>query len=374
MYNRKIKKEIEYDLFKGKAIVVLGARQVGKTTLIEQLIKSNIDDCLIFNGDDSDTNTIFANPTHVKLANFIGNKNIVIIDEAQRITDIGIVAKLFVDNLKKVQLILSGSSSLELANSINEPLTGRIFEYKLFPFSLQELIKEKGLLDETRNLNHRLIYGSYPEVVTSPGNETRILKHITNSYLYKDLLSYEKIKKPTVLAKLVRALALQLGSEVKYQEIAQLIGIDKGTVEKYIDLLEKAFVLFKLNAFSRNVRNEIKKGKKIYFCDNGIRNAVIGNFTPVELRQDTGALWENYVISERFKYNNYRNFYGESYFWRTVQQQEIDYIEEVDGKLTAFEIKWNPNKKVRFPKTFLNSYDVDKTVVISPGNYYEYLT
>jgi predicted AAA+ superfamily ATPase len=262
---------------------------------------------------------------------------------------------------------------LELANEINEPLTGRKHEYRIFPLSMQEMVAHADLLTEIRNLNHRLVYGYYPEVVTSPGQEKRVLSSVAGSYLYKDLLSYDKIKKPSLLDKLIRALALQVGSEVSFNEVAQLIGVDKGTVERYIDLLEKAFVIFRLDAFSRNVRNEIKKTKKVYFYDNGILNAVLGNYTPVELRKDIGALWENFIISERQKYNHDRGFYGKSYFWRTTQQQEIDYIEEVDGAIDAFEIKWNPLKKVRFSKTFLNAYEVRSAQVITPENYYEHL-
>ncbi len=373
MIERIIQKDIERDFFLGKAVVVLGARQVGKTTLIDSITKSRIDDCIFFNGDEADTHVIFSNPTAVKIRNFIGDKKIVIIDEAQRINDIGIVVKLMVDQIKDIQVIVSGSSSLELANKINEPLTGRVFEYELFPISLGEMVNHCDLLEETRNLHHRLVYGYYPEVVNSLGKEKRLLSNISGSYLYKDLLTYEKIKKPKVLDKLVRALSLQIGSEVSYNELSQIVGIDKETVEKYIDLLEKAFVVFKVDAFSRNVRNEIKKSKKIYFYDNGIRNAVIGNFTQVDLRNDIGALWENFFVSERKKYNAYRGFYGSTYFWRTKQQQEIDLVEEVDGKLTAIEIKWNQNKKVKFPKTFLEAYDVDKTIIVTPDNYYEYL-
>ncbi len=374
MINRVCIKNMNSDLFKGKAIIILGARQVGKTTLINEFLKNKIGDCIFFNGDDADTHAILHKPTAVKLKNFIGNKSIIIIDEAQRIKDIGIVSKLIIDQIPNTQLIVTGSSSLELANETNEPLTGRKFEYQLFPLSTEEMISHHGLLEEIRHLNHRLIYGNYPEVITSHGKEKRILKLIAGSYLYKDLFAYEKIKKPAILEKLIRALSLQVGSEVSYNELSKLIGIDKETVEKYINLLEKAFVIFKLEAFSRNVRNEIKKGRKIYFYDNGIRNAVIGNFTPIELRTDIGALWENYFISERIKHNSYNEFYGKSYFWRTTQQQEVDYIEEVDGYIKAFEIKWNKNRNVRFPKTFTQAYNIKETVVVTPENYFEYLS
>lgn len=373
MIERKIEIAFRADLFKGKVLIVLGARQVGKTTFVESLLKDNKEETLFFNGDDADVRMLFNSPTKIRLENFIGNKKIVVVDEAQRIKDIGIVAKIIVDQIKTVQLIVSGSSSLELANEINEPLTGRRFDYFLYPLSVSELIDYNGLLDETRNLNHRLVYGTYPEVVVKKGEEKRLLSHIAGSYLYKDLLIYDKIKKPSVLDKLLRALALQIGSEVSYNELSKLLGIDKETVERYIDLLEKAFVIFKLDAFSRNVRNEIKKGKKVYFYDNGIRNAVLGNYTPIDLRTDVGALWENFVISERQKFNKLRGFYGKSYFWRTTQQQEVDYIEEMDGEILAMEIKWNAKRKVKFPKTFLNAYKVSDTMVLTPDNYYEFL-
>ncbi len=373
MISREVLDNLRSYMFTGKALVLLGARQVGKTTLIKLLLENRPEKIITFIGDDADTRSILEDPTAIKLQNFIGDNTIVVIDEAQRIKNIGITAKIIIDQLPQVQLIISGSSSLELANEINEPLTGRRFDYQIFPLSTNELINQFGLLDELRNLNHRLVYGSYPEVVTSKGKEQSLLSHIAGSYLYKDLLAYEKIKKPGILDKLVRALALQIGNEVSYNEISQLIGIDKETVEKYIDLLEKAFVIFKLDAFSRNVRNEIKKGKKVYFYDNGIRNAIIGNYSPAELRSDVGALWENFVISERQKYNARRNFYGSCYFWRTTQQQKIDYVEEIDGKLHAFEAKWNPLKKVRFPKTFMDAYDIAETKVITPDNYYEFL-
>jgi len=280
---------------------------------------------------------------------------------------------MFTDQLPNVQIIATGSSSLELANRINEPLTGRKFEYMLDPLMFSEMVDHHGLLEETRLLKHRLVFGYYPEIVTKPGEEIRLLKSLAGSYLYKDVLSYEKIKKPVILDKLVRALALQVGSEVSFNELSQMVGIDKETVEVYIDLLEKSFVVFRLDAFSRNVRNEIKKGKKIYFYDNGIRNALIGHFAPVENRQDIGILWENYIISERVKYNHHRDFYGKSYFWRTAQQQEIDYLEETDGSIQAYEFKWNPRKKAKFPTTFLNAYNIKNGLAVSPENITEFL-
>lgn len=350
-----------------KTVVILGARQVGKTTLIQQLnLKKS--DTLILNGDEPDVRELLTNINSSRLKNILGDKKNIIIDEAQLIPEIGLTMKLISDQLKDVQLYVSGSSSIELANKINEPLTGRKLEYHLFPVSFAEMVKHHGLLEEKRQLPHRLVFGCYPEIITSPGNEVLLLKNIAGSYLFKDILSFGDIKKPVVLEKLLKALALQIGSEVSYNELSQLIGADKETIERYIDLLEKAFIVFRLNALNRNVRNEIKKGKKIYFIDNGIRNAVIGNFLLWETRTDKGALWENYIVSERIKYLNYNGFYGNYYFWRTTQQQEIDFIEDQDGILNAYEFKLSNTKKNKLSSSFQNAYTVNQYHTISPSN------
>ncbi len=303
-----------------------------------------------------------------------GESELLFIDEAQRIPDIGITIKLAVDQIDGLQVIATGSSAFELNASLAEPLTGRKFEFHLLPLSFAELVRENGLMEEKRLIEHRLVYGSYPEIVTSPGQEQELIRLLAESYLYKDLLTLEQVKKPVLLEKILRAVALQIGSEVSMHEIAQLVGAGSQTVERYIDLLEKAFVLFRLPALSRNVRNEIKKGKKIYFYDNGIRNAVIGNFMPLSSRTDAGALWENYLISERQKFLNNRLICTKCYFWRTTQQQEIDYIEERDQKIYAYEFKWNPEKgRRKFPKTFLKNYENVTTAVITPDNMEEFL-
>jgi predicted AAA+ superfamily ATPase len=235
------------------------------------------------------------------------------------------------------------------------------------------MVIHHGLLNEKRLLKTRLVYGYYPEIVTSPGNEITLLKNLAGSYLFKDILSFGKIQKPIILDKLIKALALQIGSKVSYHELGQTVGADKDTVEKYIDLLEKAFIIFRLNAFSRNVRNEIKKSKKIYFYDVGIRNALIGNFQSFEIRTDKGELWENFIISERIKKLHYAGFYGSYYFWRTTQQQEIDFIEEENGKFSAYEFKLNPKKKIKIPATFIKNYEVEKAETINPENIEELL-
>jgi len=372
MIERSLKQLIEANLNTGKAIIILGARQTGKTTLLKQLFSNN-EGVIWLNGDEPDTIALFDNPSSTLLDKSFAGHSIVVIDEAQRIQNIGLKLKLITDQITTLQVIATGSSAFELSNKINEPLTGRKWEFNLYPFSFDELVKHNGLLNEKRLLTHRLIYGCYPEVVVTPGNEKQLLKQLSDSYLFKDILMWEQIKKPEKLINLLRAIALQLGSEVSYNELGNLIGLDNQTTEKYIRLLEKTFVIFKLPAFSRNLRKELKRGRKIYFYDNGIRNALIANFSLPELRSDIGALWENYLISERIKYLQYNNVWANSYFWRTQDQQEIDYIEERDGVLYAWEFKWNTNKRVKLSKTFMETYPNHQFSVINPGNYEDFL-
>lgn len=372
MIKRHLESEIEKDFFKGKAIILLGARQVGKTTLMKEICK-NKDEVLWLDADDPDTQLLFENPTSTRLRTIIGSHKILVVDEAQRIKDIGIKLKLISDQIKDVQLVATGSSSFELANQINEPLTGRKWEYQLYPISYSEMVSHHGLLEEMRMVPHRMVYGYYPEVVTNTGNEKRVLREIYNSYLYKDILKFDQIKKPEKVTKLLQALAFQIGNEVSYHELSKTVGIDNQTVEKYIDILEKAYIIFRLTAFSRNARKEIVKGRKIYFVDNGIRNAVIANFKLPELRQDIGALWENYLVSERFKFLKYNDIWANSYFWRTYDQQEIDYLEERDGKLFAYEFKWSSKQKARLPKTFSNAYPDNHFKVINQENFEEFI-
>ena len=371
MINRFLQVKIEQRLFKGKAILIFGPRQSGKSTLVESILIEK--DHMYLNGDDADVREILTNTTAAKLRLVVGNKKILFIDEAQRVENIGLTLKLFTDQIRDVQVIVTGSSAFELSSQVNEPLTGRKYEFMLYPLSFAEMVKENGLIHEKRLLEHRLIYGSYPEIVTKTGEEEELLKLLAGSYLYKDLLMLEQIKKPLLLEKLLKALALQVGGEISYQEIGQTIGSDSKTVDKYIDLLEKTFVVFRLPALNRNVRNEIKKGKKVYFYDNGIRNAIINNFRPVQSRTDVGALWENYIISERMKFLHYNGTDVSSYFWRTTQQQEIDLIEDHGGELEAYEFKWNKKEKRRFPQTFTDNYAGSKTLIVSPDNVEEIL-
>ena len=361
-------------LFKGKALIVYGPRQVGKTTFVELLLAQELQKTLRLNGDDADTRELLGNPNVNMLQALIGDHKILFIDEAQRISNVGLLIKIVTDRIKGVQVIATGSSSFELASHINEPLTGRKYEMLLLPFAFQELVTNADFLTESRQTEQRLIFGAYPEIIINPTDAMEHLKLLAESYLYKDLFTLDRINKPQLLQKIVKALALQVGSEVSVTEIGRLVGADNKTIEKYISLLEMAFVVFTLPALSRNVRNEIKKGRKIYFYDNGILNAVTGNFMPLQNRNDVGALWENYLVSERIKWQYFQRSQFANYFWRTTQQQEIDFIEETPEGLNAFEFKWNNKAQARFPTTFLNAYPNVKTRVINPNNKHEFLS
>jgi predicted AAA+ superfamily ATPase len=369
MITRVLEEKITGDLFKGKAIILFGPRQSGKTTLIEKVAKNAGVSFLLRNGDEPDTRELFENATSTSLKAIIGDNRLLIIDEAQRIRNIGLTIKLITDNIPDVQVLATGSSAFELAESIHEPLTGRKYEHFLFPISYEEMSVHAGDQEERRLLEHRLIYGYYPDIINHPGQERRHLTLLSDSYLYKDLFAYEGIKKPSLLQKLLKALALQLGNEVSYNELSRLIGADKETVERYIDLLVKAFVIFTLPGFSRNLRTEIRKSRKIYFLDNGIRNAILSNYTPIGLRTDSGALWENFLLSERRKLNSYQDYYGGIYFWRTTQQQEIDYLEEQDNIMNAYEFKWGQGKQKQVPLTFSRAYPHSSFQSINPENF-----
>ncbi|MBO4774163.1 MAG: ATP-binding protein [Bacteroidales bacterium] len=372
MIERLLYKSIEDKLFKGKIIVLLGARQVGKTTLLKQMLQKQ-EHVLWLNGDEMQVQNLFDNASADRLlSEFNGNK-IVILDEAQRIRNIGLRLKLVADSDSDIQIIATGSSAFELANKVNEPLTGRKWEYQLFPLSFGEMAAHHGKMKEMRMLPHRIIYGYYPEVVMNDGDEMETLKPLTDAYLYKDILSWENIKHPDKLHTLLRALAYQIGSQVSLNELGQMCSMDSKTVERYITLLEQCYIIFRLPSYSRNLRNELKTSRKIYFYDNGIRNALIADFNAPEIRQDVGALWENFVISERMKSNGYYRRWVNRYFWRTKQQQEIDYLEEGGGKLHAYEIKWNPKAKTSFTKTFSDAYPQADFQVVTPENIADFL-
>ena len=373
MIERILSKKISALLDGRKAITIMGARQVGKSTLLQMMLGER-KDVMWLNGDEPDIVEILGNMTSPRLKAMIGNNTIIVIDEAQRIPDIGLRLKLITDQIPDVQVIATGSSSFDLSNKLNEPLTGRKREFKMYPLTFNEMVSSTNLLEETRMLPHRMVYGYYPEVVCNPGEERIILKELADSYLYKDILSMDGILKPEKLVKLLKALAYQIGSQVSYNEVGMLVGLDSKTVEKYITILEKSYIIFRLTSLARNIRNELKSSRKIFFWDLGIRNAVIGNLTQIENRQDAGALWENFVIAERMKMLAYNGSFSQTYFWRTKQKQEIDYLEEEDGKIKAFDFKWNPNKAAaKCPDSFLKAYQNPEFKVITPRNVDEFL-
>ncbi len=372
MIRRSLEIKIKEKIGSNKAIIILGSRQTGKTTLLKSMF-SKLNKPLWIDAEEARSQSLFRERSVQRFSSVFAPYNTIVIDEAQAISDIGIKLKLIIDNLPGKQIIATGSSAFELANKVNEPLTGRKWEYYLFPLSFQEMVNENGLWAEKANLDKRLIFGMYPEVVTSVGREKEILQQLANSFLYKDILMWENIKKPEKIIQLLQALALQIGQQVSFNELSQLLNLKSETVEKYIRLLEQTFVIFRLGSFKRNIRNELKKSKKIYFYDNGIRNALIANFSMPDVRQDIGALWENFMISERIKYNHYNNVWANSWFWRTKSQQEIDYLEEMDGKLYAFEFKWNAKKKVNPPLSFQKAYPEFEFQVVNPENFEEFI-
>lgn len=374
MIKRRLEQLITPRLFKGKAIVLTGPRQVGKTTLLRMMMAETDEKTLFWNCDEPDIRQKLSNPTSTQLQADTAQADLVLIDEAQRVQNIGITLKLLIDNFPEKQIIVTGSSALQLSNSINEPLTGRKYEYNMLPFSSEELIDDHSDTEEKRLLERRMVYGMYPEVVNLPGDERETLSNLVNSYLYKDVFAFQDVRKPEIIEQLLQALALQMGSEVSFNELSKLLGLNSQTVQRYIDLLEKSYILFHLRSFSRNLRNELKKSRKIYFYDNGVRNAILGDFKPLQLRQDAGALWENFLVSERLKHNSYSLFYGKNYFWRTQQQQEVDYIEDIDGVLHTYEFKWSKAKQPKLTETFAHNYPEHTFTVVNPDNYQDFVT
>jgi len=373
LITRQILPKIEEKLFKGKIVIIYGARQTGKTTLVKQIMSKYAGQASYFNCDEPDVRSALENKTSTELKNFLGDKRIIILDEAQRVRNIGLTLKLLVDNFPAMQIIATGSSSFELANEVVEPLTGRKYEFWLYPFSLVELKEIYSNLEIDRLLEQRIVFGMYPEIVLSPAQEAaEKIKSLVRSYLYKDILIFDKIRNSESLDKLLRALALQIGQEVSYNELADMVGVSKNTIQNYIQILEKAFIVFRVNPFSGNVRNELKKMRKIYFYDTGIRNALINNLNPLNLRQDTGALWENFIISERLKFNSNLGREVNMYFWRARGSGEIDYLEEVSGNLSAFEIKWRKSKFI-WPKMFRENYPEASLKLVYRENYQEFV-
>ncbi|HNX97037.1 MAG TPA: ATP-binding protein [Candidatus Aminicenantes bacterium] len=373
MIERQLLARAFAQLGKGKAVLILGPRQSGKTTLL-RMIAARMDQApLWLDCDEPDERRFLENATSTALSQRIGEKRLVLIDEAQRVSTIGLTLKLLVDKMPAVQVVASGSSSFGLGQAVREPLTGRAREFHLLPLAAGEMVRQHGAIEERRLLEVRLRYGMYPEVVLHPGEERDVLRQLATAYLYKDVFSVRDLRRPEFLQRLVEALALQVGREVSYHELGRTIGADSVTIGRYITLLEEAFVVFRLRSFSRNARNELKKSRKIYFYDNGVRNALIGNFQPPELRPDLGALWENFLVSERIKMRENAGLETRSFFWRTAQQQEIDYLEETNGRLDAAEFKWRAPPSFRLPRTFTKAYPDHTAQLVSPENYLTWL-
>jgi predicted AAA+ superfamily ATPase len=374
MIKREIQVLIENQLFKGKVIVIYGPRRVGKTTLSKQILE-NQDNSRYINCELLENKTALETTNSSALKSYLGNYRLIVLDEAQHINDIGHILKIISDTLTEIQVIATGSSSFELGNRISEPLTGRSREYLLYPFSLAELLTTQDRISVNANLEWILRFGLYPEVYGKSDQEAiEELSQISSNYLYKDILQFEMIKRPNLLLNLLNALALQIGSEVSLNEISRMLGETVPTIQRYIELLEKAFVIFRLRSFSRNLRKEIAKGQKIYFYDPGIRNALIRNFNPLNLRNDTGGLWENFCIVERMKFNMNRRHFINPWFWRTYDQKEVDYIEEEGGRLKAFEFKYKSDGKSRISKEFMETYPGVECKTVSKENYWEFLT
>ncbi len=370
MYKRYLQNKILKRTNPKKAIIVIGARQVGKTTLIKTLLKDK--NYLFLDGDNPSIRELLNNPNTEEIKTIIANHKTLFIDEAQRINNIGITIKIIIDQIKDVQVFVSGSSAFYLQNSLNETLTGRKWEYTLFPITWEEYQNKHSYLESIQQLENRILYGFYPEVLNNNGDEKAILKQLVNSYLYKDILIFSGIRKPDVLEKLLKALAFQIGNEVSYNELSQIVGIDKTTISKYIQILEQNHIIFRLPAYSKNLRNEIKRNQKIYFYDTGVRNTIINNFTPLSMRTDKGALWENFLLAERLKQNIYKETYTDMHFWRTKQQQEVDLVEINNGKITGFEIKWEAKKQIKLPLTFTKTYNA-KSKIIDKNNFIDFV-
>ena len=372
MIARTIQELIPQYMHKGRAIIIYGARRTGKTTILNALAASLSDlryiNCDLIDGQEAFN---FRNEDDIRLE--FGRYAYLLIDEAQRVGDIGIKLKALIDSLPQLQIIATGSSSLDLSNYTSEPLTGRKFEFLVTPLSTREIFDYEGIDAVKGALARRLVYGNYPELYLEKSMPEEIIREIAGSYLFKDLLIYQDIKRPDLLKKLLIALALQTGSEVSYTELGNTVGMDRKTVDRYIGLLEQCFIIYRLGSFSRNLRNELKRAVKIYFWDNGIRNALINNFEVPEKRPDLGALWENYLITERRKQmlNKRANF--EHYFWRTTAQQEIDLIETENNRISGFEIKWNPGKKTKIPDKFGQAYPDAEVRSIAPDDYLQWL-
>lgn len=370
---RFIEKSIEERLFKGKLIIIYGARQVGKTTMVKKILEKYKKNSNYLNCEFLSVQKGLSGLEAKKIKGFLGDYKFLVLDEAQNVPDIGRVLKIMIDTYPEIQIIATGSSSFDLAQKISEPMTGRTYTYLLNPLSVREIKKTLDLFEVNAILENLMRFGSYPEVLSlGETDAVQQLDEITSKYLYKDILSFEGVKKSVVIRNLLELLALQMGNEVSYNELAGKLGIDRMTVQKYIDILEQSFVVFRLRAFSRNKRKEISKSVKIYFYDLGVRNSIIQNYNRLNLRNDVGVLWENFCIAERMKKNAFDFRFVNYYFWRTYTQKEIDFIEECDGKLFAYEFKWG-NKKTKIPQEFLDNYNNAQYKIVNKENYWEFI-
>ncbi|MCB0762685.1 MAG: ATP-binding protein [Flavobacteriales bacterium] len=358
-----------------KVVVLLGPRRVGKTFLINQILSETSEPYLFLNGEDIATRELFVRRSQAALEQLLNGKRLLIIDEAQKIPDIGNVLKLMVDTIEGLKVLITGSSAFDVENYTGEPLTGRKITFNLFSISEQELSQVIPVTRKADQLQSSLIYGNYPELLQASGNEEKhlYLRELLNSYLLKDILAFDTIKNSDKIIDLLRLVAFQVGSEVSVSELSKSLQMSKNTVEKYLDLLTKVFIITKVGGFSRNMRKEVSKSNKYYFLDNGLRNILIGNLNPIHMRNDVGVLWENYMISERIKFQNYNHVLVYNYFWRTYDQQEIDWVEDRGGQLHAYEFKWNPTKKAKVPLAWSKAYPDATFHTIHPGNYSEWL-
>jgi len=372
---RRIESQILKNLTPNKVVVLLGPRRVGKTVLIQQIMQQVDETYLLLNGEDADVRQRLERRSKQHYLNILGNKKLLIIDEAQKIPEVGSILKLMVDEIEGIKILVTGSSAFDINKYTGEPLTGRKKTFNLFALSEEELEQVENPIEKIANLKQRLVFGAYPELLQLPDEDDKreYLQELVNSYLLKDILEFENIKNSDKILKLLRLIAFQIGGEVSYNELSRQLSISKNTVEKYLDLLSKVYVLHSVSAFSRNLRKEISKGKKWYFYDNGLRNILIGNMNPLELRNDIGELWENYIISERLKYQAYSRMLVYNYFWRTYDQQEIDWVEDRGGILHAYEFKWNPKKKAKKPVAWKKAYPDSIFEVINSDNYLNWI-
>lgn len=374
MYYRELCNQVKKTLFKGKIIILYGPRQVGKTTLVNQINHEYSSNSQYYLADRPNVQELFKYENIDRNLSQITEHKLVIIDEAQSIPNIGLVLKIIHDTNPDIQLLVTGSSSFDLANKLSEPLTGRSIIFKLFPLSVKEIVSAQKPIFAKEILSKMLVWGSYPEVYFPQKVDSfLVLENIAQNYLYKDIFSLVDLKKPQVLKKILQALAFQIGGEVSYSEIANLAQTTVATVENYIDILEKAFIIFKLSALSRNHRSEIGKSRKIFFWDLGIRNYLINNLNQIDLRNDQGQLWENFLVVERLKFLEYNNISREKYFWRNYAQAEVDYLEEYDGIIDAYEFKWNSKKAKKIPRAIQENYNLGKFEVVNPDNFENFL-